>query len=109
MTRKEAFIALNMVPHLGPVRLRRLLEIFDSPDRLLSANRSELQDIEGLNQDLIDFRYPGKSVVDLQQELSRIDEFGAAILTLDDADYPAFAAGRSTTRRLSSMSGANLS
>ncbi|HTC13704.1 MAG TPA: DNA-processing protein DprA [Chthoniobacterales bacterium] len=89
MTQKEAFIALNMVPRLGPVRLRRLLEIFDSPGRLLSAKRSELQDIEGLNQDLIDFLVSWESVVDLQQELSRIDEFGATVLTLDDADYPA--------------------
>ena len=78
-----------MVPHLGPVRLRRLLEIFDSPDRLLSAKRNELQDIEGLNQALIDSLVSWESVVDLQQELSRIREFGATILTLEDADYPA--------------------
>jgi DNA processing protein len=89
VTRKEAFIALNMVPHLGPVRLRRLLEIFESPDRLLSAKRKELQEIEGLNQGLIDSLASWESVVDLQQELSRIREFGATILTLDDADYPA--------------------
>jgi DNA processing protein len=89
VTRKEAFIALNMIPRLGPVRLRRLLEIFHSPDRLLSAKRSELQDIEGLNQDLIDSLVSWESVVDLQQELSRIHEFGATILTLEDADYPA--------------------
>ena len=78
-----------MVPHLGPVRLRRLLEIFDSPERLLSAKRSELQDIEGLNQDLIDSLVSWESVVDLQQELSRIHEFGATILTQEDAEYPA--------------------
>ena len=52
VTRKEAFIALNMVPHLGPVRLRRLLDIFDSPERVLSAKRNELQNVDGLNQAL---------------------------------------------------------
>ena len=88
MTRKEAFIALNMVPHLGPVRLRRLLDIFDSPERVLSAKRNELQRIDGLNQALIDSLASWESVVDLQQELARISNFGASVLTLEDADYP---------------------
>jgi DNA processing protein len=89
VTRKEAFIALNMVPHLGPVRLRRLLEVFGSPERVLSAKRNELQDVDGLNQVLVDSLATWESVADLQQELDRIREFGAMVLTLDDADYPA--------------------
>src|SRR5580700_6772734 len=77
-----------MVPHLGPVRLRRLLDIFDSPDRVLSAKRNELQAVDGLNQALVDSLVSWESVVDLQLELARIREFGATILTLDDAEYP---------------------
>ena len=80
MTRKEAFIALNMVPHLGPVRLRRLLDIFGSPERVLAASRNELQGVDGLNQALIDSLVSWESVVDLQQELDRIREFGATAL-----------------------------
>ncbi len=89
VTRKEAFIALNMVPHLGPVRLRRLLDIFGSPDRVLTAERNEFQGVDGLNRALIDSLVSWESVVDLQQELARIQEFGATVLTLDDAEYPA--------------------
>ena len=89
MTRKEAFIALNMVPHLGPVRLRRLLDIFDSPERVLSAKRNELQNVDGLNQALIDSLASWESVVDLSQELTRIREFGATVLSFEDSDYPA--------------------
>ena len=88
MTRKEAFIALNMVPHLGPVRLRRLLDIFDSPERVLSAKRSEFHGIDGLNQVLIDSLVCWQSVVDLSQELARVDEFGATVVTLEDPNYP---------------------
>src|ERR1044072_9439622 len=39
MTPTEACIALNMLPTRGPVRLRRLLEVFASPDRILGARR----------------------------------------------------------------------
>ena len=89
MTRKEAFIALNMVPHLGPVHLRRLLDIFGSPDRVLAAGRNELQQVEGLNPALIDSLVSWESVVNLQQELVHVQEFGATVLTLDDTEYPA--------------------
>ncbi|MBV8351567.1 MAG: DNA-protecting protein DprA [Verrucomicrobia bacterium] len=88
MTRKEAFIALNMVPHLGPVHLRRLLDVFGSPDRVLAAGRNELQGVEGLNQALIDSLVSWESVVNLQQELVHVQEFGATVLTLDDTEYP---------------------
>jgi len=88
VTRKEAFIALNMVPHLGPVRLRRLLDTFASPERVLSAKRNELEHVDGLNHSLIDSLVSWQSTVNLGQEMDRIHEFGATVLTLDDADYP---------------------
>src|ERR1700731_3574290 len=78
-----------MVPHLGPVRLRRLLEVFDSPERVLLARRNELRGVDGLNEALIDSLASWESVVDLQKELARIGGFGATVVTLDDADYPA--------------------
>jgi DNA processing protein len=88
VTRKEAFIALNMVPRLGPVNVRRLLELFGSPDRVLIASRGELSAIDGLGQDIVDSILSWESSVDLQKEMIRVREFGAAILTLDDAEYP---------------------
>ncbi|MBV9105874.1 MAG: DNA-protecting protein DprA [Verrucomicrobia bacterium] len=88
MTRKEAFIALNMVPSLGPVRLRRLLETFGSPERILSAKRNELQAVDGVNQAVIDSLVSWETFVDLEQELARIRDFGATVLTLEEADYP---------------------
>jgi DNA processing protein len=89
VTRKEAFIALNMVPRLGPVNLRRLLQVFDSPERVLIAARSELSAVDGLGQDIVDSIISWESLVDLQKEMVRVREFGANILTLDDAEYPA--------------------
>jgi DNA processing protein len=89
VTRKEAFIALNMVPRLGPVNLRRLLQVFDSPDRVLIAGRRELSAIGGLGQDVVDSIITWESLVDLQKEMVRVREFGATIVTLDDAEYPA--------------------
>lgn len=88
MTRKEAFIALNMVPRLGPVNMRRLLQVLGSPDRILIAGRTELSAVEGLGQDIVDSIISWESLVDLRREMSRVREFGAAVLTLDDPEYP---------------------
>jgi len=77
-----------MVPSLGPVRLRRLLETFGSPERILSAKRNELQAVDGVNQAVIDSLVSWETLVDLEQELARIRDFGATVLTLEEADYP---------------------
>jgi DNA processing protein len=88
VTRKEAFIALNMVPNIGPVRLRSLLEVFESPERVLSARREELHAVAGLNRSVIDSLVSWETAVDLTSELRRIREFEATVVTLEEPDYP---------------------
>jgi len=88
VTRKEAFIALNMVPSLGPVNVRRLLQALGSPERVLTASCGELNAINGLGQDIVDSIVSWESSVDLQREVHQIRAFGAAVLTLDDHEYP---------------------
>ena len=77
-----------MVPSLGPVNVRRLLQAFGSPERVLTASRGELNAINGLTQEIVDSIVLWESLVDLQRELYQIEEFGAAVLTLDDQEYP---------------------
>jgi DNA processing protein len=40
MNSTEACIALNMLPTIGPVRLRKLLQVFETPERILAARGS---------------------------------------------------------------------
>jgi DNA processing protein len=88
VTRKEAFVALNCVQNLGPVRLRRLLDHFGSPERILAASRHELEPVSGLTQAVIDSLLTWESKTDLEQELASAREFGASIVSLDDPEYP---------------------
>ncbi|MBV9391264.1 MAG: DNA-protecting protein DprA, partial [Verrucomicrobia bacterium] len=88
MTRREALIVLNMLPNLGPVRLRRLLEVFPSPEKVLQATKNDLRDVQGLNTPVIESLARWESLVDLPRELAKVREFGADILTLDDDLYP---------------------
>jgi len=88
MTPTEACIALNMLPTMGPVRLRKLLEVFASPDRILSARRDALRAVEGIGPDVADQIVNWENIVDLPAELERIRQFGANIITAESPMYP---------------------
>ena len=88
MNSTEACIALNMLPSMGPVRLRKLLEVFETPERVLTAKTDQLRKVEGIGTDVADQIGKWESIVDLSSELGRIREFGAAIITQESPDYP---------------------
>ena len=88
MNSTEACIALNMLPTMGPVRLRKLLQVFETPERVLSANRSALRAVEGIGPEVADQITGWENIVDLSGELQRIREFGAEVMTAESPCYP---------------------
>src|SRR5258708_26406204 len=88
MNATEACIALNMLPTVGPVRLRKLLEVFKQPQQILAAKRNELRKVEGIGNEVADQISSWESIVDLGAELDRIREFGATVITQDSPSYP---------------------
>jgi len=88
MTSTEAYIALNMLPGIGVARMRRLLEVFGSPERILLARGSELRAVQGIGQEVADAVVQWEKHVDLEAELRRIADFGAKIVPHDSPDYP---------------------
>lgn len=88
MTPTEACIALNMLPTMGPVRLRKLLEVFQTPERVLAARRETLRAVEGIGSDVADQIVHWENIVDLPAELERIHQFGANVITAESPHYP---------------------
>ena len=88
MNATEACIALNMLPTVGPVRLRKLLEVFKQPQQILTAKRNELRKVEGIGSEVADQISNWESIVDLGAELDRIREFGATVITQESPPYP---------------------
>lgn len=89
MTESEAYFALNLVPHLGPVRVRRLRESFGSVAAVLSAPTSKLQEAEGIGRELASKIYDGIKALDVEKERERAAELGIQIITFADETYPA--------------------
>jgi len=88
MNSTEACIALNMLPTVGPVRLRKLLAVFEQPERVLAAKRSELRQVEGIGNEVADQISNWESIIDLPAELGRVRDFGANVITQTSESYP---------------------
>ena len=88
MTSREAYIALNMVDGVGPIRVRALLDHFGTAEAILSAPRTELLRVEGVGDEVARNIASWRDQVDFDAELARIEKAGVRIVTRDDADYP---------------------
>ena len=88
MTDLEACIAINMLPKMGPVRLRKLLEVFENPHRILLAKTNELNEIDGIGNEIASSITHWEDQIDLPSELNRITEFGAEVFTQQSTEYP---------------------
>jgi DNA processing protein len=77
-----------MLPTVGPVRLRKLLEVFKEPQQILGAKRSELRKVEGIGSEVADQIASWESIVDLAAELARIRDFGATVIGQESSSYP---------------------
>jgi DNA processing protein len=88
MNSTEACIALNMLRLMGPVRLRKLLQVFGAPENVLAARRDQLRAVDGIGNDVAEEIVNWESNIDLAAELKRIREFGAHVITADAPEYP---------------------
>ena len=88
MDSREALIALNLVPEIGPVRLSKLLDYFGEPQKILSASERALMAVDGVGAKASAKIHQWEKFVELNEELRRIDKFRCTILTLDDENYP---------------------
>jgi DNA processing protein len=88
MTRTEAYLALNLLPKVGAVRVRKLLQVFGTPQRILTAKAQEIRQVEGFGQDLAQTIASWEEKIDLLRELRRIDDLDLTLIDPDDDLYP---------------------
>jgi len=84
----EALVALNLVEHVGPVRVRQLLEHFGDAPAILRASRQQLLQVRGIGEETAEAIASWEKTIDLNAELKRISDFGCRIVTQADAEYP---------------------
>lgn len=88
MNELETLIVLNMVPDLGSVRLRGLLEKFGSPQNVLAAPQKKLRKVFGIGEVISRNIVEVTERTDLKKEFDLMKECGVRIITMFDRDYP---------------------
>lgn len=86
---REALMVLNMIPGLGPVRIRSLLDHFGSPELVLHARSELLQRIPGIGGKVAGAVAMWRECTALEAELELAGRLGVHITTVLDEDYPA--------------------
>lgn len=89
MNNRDASIALNLIPKLGPVRVKRLTAHFGSPAAILTARPADLRAIPGIGPEIASSIANWEQLTDFEAELRRIADFGCTVLTQADPTYPA--------------------
>ena len=89
MTAQEAIITLNLLPKIGPIRVRRLLEALGDPASILRAPKDRLMRVDGIGEETAKILCAWQDHADPTSEIREAAERGIAIVTQDDPDYPA--------------------
>jgi DNA processing protein len=88
MNSRQAYIALNLLPNIGPVRVHRLLEHFGNAKSILSASAGDLREVRGIGKDASETVVNWRTLIDLQAELEKIQSRGINVVTPEDSTYP---------------------
>ena len=89
MTYTEACLAINMIPKVGPVRLRRLLQVFGEPQAILSAPAERLAAVESISTEIARRIVAWREYADLAAEQALMDAAGVHVITAQSNTYPA--------------------
>lgn len=80
------WLAINTIPDLGPVTIKKLVDHFGSIDKVWQAEPQAFSQIEGLNRKALNSFLNNRNNVNPEAELEKIA--GINVVTLEDETYP---------------------
>ena len=82
------WVALSLVPGVGSVLFKRLLNQFKSPDAVFRATLRDLLRVEGIGKTVAEEILKGPAEKKTERELRLLKEAGGILLTIADERYP---------------------
>ena len=82
------YLRFHLVPDVGPVRMRKLLEHFGNPDSVFTASRAELMRVDGIGPKIAESILESRNAAAVQHDIDRAAASGVRILCPLDPDYP---------------------
>ena len=88
MTRTEAYLVLNSLRLIGPVRVRKLREVLGAVEGLFSQPTMRLAGVEGIGQAVAESIRGWEKTFDLSAELEKIRKHRLKVIDCEDPGYP---------------------
>ena len=88
MTRTEAYLVLNSLRLIGPVRVRKLREVLGAVEGLFSQPTMRLAGVEGIGQAVAESIRGWEKTFDLSAELEKIRKHRLQVIDCEDPGYP---------------------
>ncbi len=82
------WVALSLIPGVGSVLFKRLLDQFVSPEAVFKAPLAELLRVEGVGEKVARAIQKGADRAQVDREMRLLREAGGTVLTFRDALYP---------------------
>ncbi len=89
MSPLEAIVALNQLPKVGPVRVRRLVEAFGGAAAVLAAPEERLRRVDGVGPETARIIGAWQDFADPAAELKEAASRGIRLLAAEDPEFPA--------------------
>ena len=88
MTDREAYIALNMMEGLGPIKVRALIDFLGSPQMVFEADGDALLRVHGIGEKLRTSILEQRVQLNPAEEIEKAARLGVRIITTLDEEYP---------------------
>ena len=88
MNSREAYVALNLMEALGPVRVRSLASALGSPEAIFTAAADDLMRAEGIGAEVARRIVDQRGAPDPAREIRRAESLGFSVVTPVDEGYP---------------------
>lgn len=89
LSHRQALLVLNGLPSVGPVMLRRLLDVFDGdPVAVLSGDRDKFLKVQGVGEKAASILSNWSRYFDLSKEVERMKSSGVRFVGQTDESFP---------------------
>lgn len=85
----ESWIALTMVPDVGPATIGKLLSVYGSPEAVFNAPFKDLMDIEGIGEGKARSINSFSGWKDVKKQIEKMNRMDVRPVALDNPEYPA--------------------
>jgi DNA processing protein len=84
----DAYVVLNLLTGIGPLRVKQLLTIFETPERLFQVSQSELARVSGIGPVIAEVIHHWQAHCEPEHEIALAEKAGVALITPADQAYP---------------------